>query len=112
MTRGAFELGSFSGREGCGHGEIGAEETGIESEVFQGAGSGVAEQGVDACLMAPGECSEFTGQGEGDHEVVDWEELGALAVKPSAGVMVMALGTTAVATGLRLGHRFSALPAL
>ena len=100
------------GMQDSGHGEIGAEETGIESEVFQGAGSGVEEQGVDACLMAPGECSELMGQGEGDHEVVDWEELGGLAVKPSTGVMVMALGTTAVATGLRLGHRFSALPAL
>ena len=52
------------------------------------------------------------GYGEGNHEVIDWDELGALAVTPLAGVMVMALGTTAVATGLGLGHGLSALPAL
>jgi len=95
-----------------GHSDVSAEETGIETEVFQGAGGGIKEQVIDACLMVPGECSELTGDSEGDHEVVDRDELGALSVKPSGSVMVMALGTTAVATGLGLAHWQSAITTL
>ena len=91
------------GMQDGGHGDVGTEETRIESEVFECSGGDIEEQIIDAGLMAPGEWSQIPGQCEGDHEVVDGEQFGALSVEPCVGVMVMALGTTAVAAGSRLG---------
>jgi hypothetical protein len=63
-------------------------------------------------LITPGQRSELTRQGEGDHKVLDRQQLGALSVEPQAGFMVLALGATAVTAGMRKGLRFGAIGAL
>jgi len=103
---------SGMGMEDGGHADIGAEMFGILAKVFQGADGGVKEDVVDSGLMTPGERSEFKGQGEGDHEVLDRQELEALAVEPLGGDMVLAFGTTTVAAGLGLVYLYGAITAL
>jgi len=85
---------------------------GVSAEVFERRNGGVKEAVVDSGLMTPGERSEFKGQGEGDHEVLDRQELEALAVEPLGGDMVLAFRATTMATGQGLVNLRSAIVAL
>jgi hypothetical protein len=52
--------------------------------------------------MTPDERSEFTGQGEGHHEVFHRQQFGLLPIQPLTGFMVLALGTATVPAGQRM----------
>jgi hypothetical protein len=62
--------------------------------------------------MTPGERSEFTGQGEGHHEVFHRQQFGLLPIQPLTGFVVLALRTTAVSAGLRTPELLGALGAM
>lgn len=49
--------------------------------------------------MIPGEKSEFIGEGEGHQKVLDRQELCLLPIQPDRGLMILALGATAMAAG-------------
>lgn len=72
---------------------------GLEPKRFQRAGEASRQHIVNVCLMMPGQLPEFIGQGEGDHKIVNRQQLGLLTPKPFGGLMVLTLGAAAVSTG-------------
>ena len=57
--------------------------------------------------MIPGQESEFKGEGKGHQKVLDRYKLCLLSIQPDRGLMILALGATAMATGA--GSPFSVM---
>ena len=74
---------------------------GLRAKSFSVRVASGEQEVVDHGLMAPSQRSEFIGQGEGDHKILHRQQLLLLALKPSGSLIVLALGTTAVATRQR-----------
>jgi hypothetical protein len=62
--------------------------------------------------MTPCHRTKLARQGKGHHEVLDGQELGSLAVEPSAGFMVLTPGAAAMPAGSWLSQRRQAVGAL
>ncbi len=96
------------------HAHVGPEIFWIQPKRFHSAGHTSKQQIVNGCLMMPGQLPEFIGQG--DHKILNRQQLGLLALKPLGDLMVLALGTAAVSTGqgppLGLVARGARLPAV
>jgi len=75
-----------------------ADETRVTRQQLSGFGRGAEERIVHDLLMAARERSEFAGQGEGEHAVRHGQLQVELSFEPALGVVVLALGTMAVAT--------------
>lgn len=100
------------GVEHQGQSDVTAETSGIEPEVSKCARDRMAKQTVDGLLVTPGQLPQFAGQREGDHEVLDGQELGLLPIEPLARLEVLTLRAIAVATGLMPNRFASAVRAL
>lgn len=85
--------------------EVAAPRRSVAGEALQGADGALEQQGIDLLLMLPGQGAQFTGQGEGHHEILDRQQLLALSVEPGRRVVVLAAGTTAMAAGIETGLR-------
>jgi hypothetical protein len=82
------------------HTNLATHKAGIVSQLLQGCGGVAKEQIVDELLVASSDSSERGRQGEGDHEVRDWQEKRLLLFQPLLGSIMLAAGTVAISAGV------------
>jgi hypothetical protein len=70
------------------------------SQELRGGRRGLEEQVIEKGLMAAGDWAQGSGQGEGEHEVRDWQQKILLFFQPFLGFVVLAFWTVAVAAGV------------
>ena len=99
MNMGVIVQAPGMSMQDCGHADIGAQVFGIQTKIFQGAGNTSKHQVVNKRLMIPNKGPEFMGEGKGHQEVFDRQELCLLPIQPNRGLMILALGAIAMATG-------------
>src|SRR5438552_12642864 len=77
-----------------------SNEPWVLGQLQQGRGGSAKEQVVDRLLMAAGDRSQLGGQGEGDQEVRSGQQQLTLLFEPFIGLLVLALRTVPVLTGV------------
>ena len=80
--------------------EVGANETLVLGEALEGERRGVEHSVVREALMRAAEGSERLRDRKGEEEVRPWELLVQVVLEPLVGLMLLALGTVAIATGM------------
>jgi hypothetical protein len=88
------------GVEDAEHTDLSAEEAWVLRQELSGSSSGMKEQVIDKRLVTASDWAQGGGQGEGEHEVRDWQQKILLLLQPFLGFVVLALGTVAVAAGM------------
>jgi len=79
--------------------EIGADETRVLGQPFQGLGGGFEQGMVGGFWVGADEDPELFGHGKGDQEIVCGKASGHLLYEPLLGFVVLAVGTVAIAAG-------------
>jgi hypothetical protein len=80
--------------------ELSADKAGILSQMLCCRCRSTKEQVIDKVLVTASECAQGRGQGEGEHEIRDWQEKILLFLQPLLGLVVLAFWAVAVAAGV------------
>ncbi len=80
--------------------ELSADKTGILSQKLCRSCRSTKEQVIDKRLMTASEWAQGGGDGEGEHEVRDWQQEILLFLQPILGFVVLAFWTVAIAAGV------------
>ena len=80
--------------------ELSADKTGVLGQMLCRSCRGTKEQVIDKRLVTAGDWAQGGGQGEGEHEVRDWQQKILLFLQPFLGFVVLAFWTVSVAAGV------------
>jgi hypothetical protein len=80
--------------------ELSPDKTGVLGQMLCRSRRGLKEQVINKRLVTAGDWAQGGGQGEGEHEVRDWQQKILLFLQPFLGFVVLTLGTVAVAAGM------------
>jgi hypothetical protein len=80
--------------------ELSPDKTGVLGQMLCCSRRGTKEQVIDKRLVTAGEWAQGGGQGEGEHEVRDWQQKILLFLQPFLGFVVLALGAVTVPAGV------------
>ena len=80
--------------------ELSADKTGVLCQKLCCSCRGLKEQVIDKRLVTAGEWAQGGGDGEGEHEVRDWQQKILLFLQPFLGFVILALGAMTVAAGV------------
>jgi len=80
--------------------ELSPDKTGVLGQMLCCSCRGLKEQVINKRLVTAGEWAQGGGQGEGEHEVRDWQQQILLFLQPFLGFVILALGAVSVAAGM------------
>jgi hypothetical protein len=80
-------------------GQIGADESGVASQLFDGPGGGREHGAVSGILMRAAEKPKLFGYGNREQEVITGQSPFKLGLQPPAAFVILTLGAMAVAAG-------------
>jgi hypothetical protein len=95
-----IDEGASPGVEDAEHADEPPDIMGVCGKGDERMGRGAEQHVVQVFLVAADEFPQFLGQGQNDMKVGDWEEFLPPLCQPHLGVMLVALGATAVAAGM------------
>ena len=84
------------------HAHLPTHKTRVTSQVLHRRRRGAEEQVIDLFLVAPSHAPEFAGQGDRQQKVGHRQKQVLLLLQPLLSLVVLALGTVAVATRMML----------
>ena len=88
------------GMEHADQPDLPADETRVLGEFLGGLRRSLEQKAVEQALVAAGKLTQLRREREGEHEVRCVEQQAALEFKPILGLLMLALGTMAVAAGV------------
>jgi hypothetical protein len=80
--------------------ELSPDKTGVLGQMLCRSRRGLKEQVIDKRLVTAGDWAQGGGQGEGEHEVRDWQQQILLFLQPFLSFVILAFWTVAVAAGV------------
>ena len=80
--------------------ELSADKTGVLGQMLCRSCRSTKEQVIDKRLVTASDWAQGGGQGEGKHEVRDWQQQILLFLQPFLGFVVLAFWTVAIAAGV------------
>jgi hypothetical protein len=80
--------------------ELSANKTRVLGQKLCCCCGGTEEQIINKCLVSAGKWAQGSGDGEGEHEVRDWQQKILLFLQPFLGFVILAFWTVAMSTGV------------